>query len=111
MELGEPVQHRLLTATGTKSNNGTKGTPAIQADLGDWREEITWPSSDSTELRIYTTASGTGVRLRTLMHDPVYRLSVARENISYNQPPHPSFYIGIGMEPPAQPDITYTGAK
>ena len=103
---------RLLTATGAKSNNSTKGTPAIQADLlGDWREELAWPSSDSTELRIYTTTAGTDVRLRTLMHDPVYRQSVARENIAYNQPPHPSFFIGEGMELPAQPDITYTGAE
>ncbi len=103
---------RVLTAAGTKSNNSTKGSPAIQADLlGDWREEIAWPSSDSTELRIYTTSAGTDVRLRTLMHDPVYRQSVARENIAYNQPPHPSFFIGEGMELPAQPDITYTGAK
>ncbi|PNI08975.1 G-D-S-L family lipolytic protein [Arthrobacter sp. AFG7.2] len=102
---------RLLTAAGAKTNNSTKGTPAIQADLlGDWREEIAWPSADSTELRIYTTSSGTDVRLRTLMHDPVYRLSVARENISYNQPPHPGFYIGEGMELPAQPDIVYTRA-
>lgn len=101
-----------LTAAGTKSNNSAKGTPAIQADLlGDWREEIAWPSSDSTELRIYTTSAGTDVRLRTLMHDPVYRQSVARENIAYNQPPHPSFFIGVGMKLPAQPDITYTGAK
>ncbi|WP_308113730.1 SGNH/GDSL hydrolase family protein [Arthrobacter sp. ISL-30] len=103
---------KLLTATGAKSNNGTKGNPAIQADLlGDWREEIAWPSSDSTELRIYTTTAGTDVRLRTLMHDPVYRLSVARENISYNQPPHPSFYIGEGMETPTMPDITYTAVR
>ncbi|KQQ83149.1 fibronectin type III domain-containing protein [Arthrobacter sp. Leaf137] len=102
---------RLLTATGAKSNNSTKGTPAIQADLlGDWREEIAWPSADSTELRIYTTSSGTDLRLRTLMHDPVYRLSVARENISYNQPPHPGFFIGEGMELPTQPDIVYTRA-
>jgi hypothetical protein len=102
---------RLLTAAGSKSNNSTKGNPAIQADLlGDWREEIAWSSADSTELRIYTTSSGTDIRLRTLMHDPVYRLSVARENISYNQPPHPGFFIGEGMELPAQPDIVYTRA-
>nr|WP_281282184.1 SGNH/GDSL hydrolase family protein [Pseudarthrobacter phenanthrenivorans] len=102
---------RLLTAAGAKSNNSTKGNPAIQADLlGDWREEIAWPSADSTELRIYTTSAGSDVRLRTLMHDPVYRLSVARENISYNQPPHPGFFIGEGMELPAQPDIVYTRA-
>ncbi|WP_311379719.1 GDSL-type esterase/lipase family protein [Arthrobacter sp. ISL-48] len=103
---------RLLTAAGAKTNNSTKGTPAIQADLlGDWREEIAWRSADSTELRIYTTASGTDVRLRTLMHDPVYRLSVARENVAYNQPPHPGFYIGEGMETPAMPDIAYTGTN
>lgn len=103
---------RLLTAVGAKSNNSTKGTPAIQADLlGDWREEIAWASADSTELRIYTTSASTDVRLRTLMHDPVYRLSVARENISYNQPPHPGFFIGMGMETPAMPDITYTGTR
>ena len=102
---------RLLTATGAKTNNSTKGNPAIQADLlGDWREELAWPSADSTELRIYTTSAATDVRLRTLMHDPVYRLSVARENIAYNQPPHPGFFIGEGMELPAQPDIVYTRA-
>jgi hypothetical protein len=41
----------------------------------------------------------------------VYRLSVARENIAYNQPPHPGFFIGVGMETPAMPDITYTGSR
>lgn len=48
---------RLLTPTGAKTNNSTKGNPALQADLlGDWREELAWPSADSTELRIYTTS-------------------------------------------------------
>lgn len=103
---------RLLTANGALTNNSTKGNPAIQADLlGDWREEIAWRSADSTELRIYTTTSGTDVRLRTLMHDPVYRLSVARENIAYNQPPHAGFYIGVGMDAPSIPNIAYTGSK
>ena len=103
---------RLLTASGALTNNSTKGNPAIQADLlGDWREEIAWRSADSTELRIYTTTSGTDVRLRTLMHDPVYRLSVARENVAYNQPPHPGFYIGVGMDTPSMPNIAYTGGK
>src|SRR5690606_35873637 len=32
---------RLFTATGAVSNNGTKSTPALSADiLGDWREEL-----------------------------------------------------------------------
>ena len=28
------------------------------------------------------------------MQDRTYRLSVATENVSYNQPPEPGFYIG-----------------
>ena len=30
----------------------------------------------------------------TLMHDPVYRLAVARQNTAYNQPPHLGYYLG-----------------
>ncbi|MDQ0921762.1 rhamnogalacturonan endolyase [Pseudarthrobacter sp. W1I19] len=101
---------RLLTATGARTNNGTKGNPSLQADLlGDWREELAFPSSDSTELRIYTSTSPTEVRLRTLMHDPMYRTGVAREAVAYNQPPHPSFFIGEGMETPAAPSVFYAG--
>lgn len=101
---------RLLTAEGARSNNTTKGNPSIQADiLGDWREEIAWPSTDSSELRIYTTTAPTEVRLRTLMHDTVYRTAVARENVAYNQPPHPSFFIGEGMQAQATPAVVYAG--
>ena len=103
---------RLLTLTGSKSNNHTKGTPSIQADLlGDWREEIAWPSADSTELRIFTTTDATEVRLRTLMHDSDYRLGVARQNVAYNQPPHPSFFLGEGMAAPQKPSIIYAGVS
>lgn len=101
---------RHLTATGARTNNGTKGNPSLQADLlGDWREELVFPSADSTELRIYTTTSPTEVRLRTLMHDPMYRTGVARETVGYNQPPHPSFFIGEGMQTPASPAVFYAG--
>ena len=38
------------------SNNGTKSTPALSADiLGDWREEVIWRKADNTELQIWTT--------------------------------------------------------
>ena len=81
--------------TGTHSNNGTKANPSLQADiLGDWREEVVVPSEDDTELRIYTTTEPTNYRIFTLMHDPVYRLSVAWQNNGYNQPPCLSFYLG-----------------
>ncbi|MBD3921763.1 fibronectin type III domain-containing protein [Paenibacillus sp. PR3] len=100
----------LLTAAGTQSNNGTKGNPSLQADLfGDWREEAIWRSIDSTELRIYTTTDLTDTRLRTLMHDPIYRLGIAWQNVGYNQPPHTSFYLGTGMEEPPAPKIIIVG--
>ncbi|MBN2000152.1 hypothetical protein JW935_21560, partial [candidate division KSB1 bacterium] len=91
----------LLTAGGCASNNGTKSNPALQADLfGDWREEVMWRTSDNQNLRIYTTTDTTQYRLPTLMHDRQYRLAVAWQNVAYNQPPHPGFYIGAGMFTP-----------
>ncbi|TWK90645.1 hypothetical protein CHCC20327_2022 [Bacillus licheniformis] len=39
------------------------------------------------------------------MHDPVYRLGVAWQNVAYNQPPHPGFYVGTGMDKPPRPNI------
>ncbi|QYR24393.1 Ig-like domain-containing protein [Paenibacillus sp. sptzw28] len=100
--------NNLFTAAGSTSNNGTKSTPAIQADLfGDWREEVMWKASDSSELRIYTTTAPTDYRIRTLMHDPNYRLSAAWQNVGYNQPPHPGFHLGAGMTAPAAPSIYY----
>jgi rhamnogalacturonan endolyase len=96
----------LLTAQGCTSNNGTKATPCLCADLlGDWREEVIWKTSDGKELRIYTTTIPTEHRLCTLMHDPQYRLSVAWQNAGYNQPTQPGFYLGEGMKVPPRPRI------
>ncbi|SNX53395.1 rhamnogalacturonan endolyase [Thermoanaerobacterium sp. RBIITD] len=96
----------LFIAEDCTSNNGTKATPCLQADiLGDWREEVIWKTADSNELRIYTTTSITNHRIYTLMHDPVYRLGIAWQNVAYNQPPHTSFYLGEGMSTPPKPDI------
>jgi len=79
---------------GGASNNGTKANPALSADiLGDWREEVIWRSADNKELRIFVTPIPTTYRMPTLMHDPVYRLGVAWQNVGYNQPPHLSYYL------------------
>jgi len=97
---------RLLTATDCTSNNGTKSTPALSADLfGDWREEVVWRTSDNRELRIFSTTIATEHRFVTLMHDPQYRLSVAWQNTAYNQPPHPGYFLGDGMNRPPTPLI------
>lgn len=77
------------------SNNWTKATPNLQADiLGDWREEVIyWDESDASHLNIFTTNIPTEYRIPTLMHDHIYRLSVAWQNVGYNQPPHLGYYL------------------
>ncbi|MHB8061937.1 MAG: rhamnogalacturonan lyase family protein [Ruminiclostridium sp.] len=102
----------LLSASGCASNNGTKSTPCLQADLlGDWREEVIFRTSDNAYLRIYTTTNTTNRRIYTLMHDPVYRLGIAWQNVAYNQPPHTSFFLGNGMAAPPVPEIDLVGDK
>jgi len=102
----------LLSAEGCVWNNGSKATPTLSADLlGDWREEVVWRTTDNSELRVYTTTIETPHRFYTFMHDPQYRLSVAWQNVGYNQPPHTSFYVGEGMERPPRPNIFPAGPK
>ncbi|WP_275410113.1 rhamnogalacturonan lyase [Actinoplanes campanulatus] len=92
---GTGADTRLLTASGVHSNNGTKATPSLQADiLGDWREEVIWPTTNNTALRIYSTTDATSISRASLMQDRQYREAVAWQNTAYNQPPHPSFAIG-----------------
>ena len=75
--------------------NSTKATPCLQADIfGDWREEIImWNSSDSCTINIFSTTETTSYRVPTLMHDHVYRMGVAWQNVAYNQPPHLGYYL------------------
>jgi rhamnogalacturonan endolyase len=90
----------IFMATGAASNNGSKSTPCLSADLfGDWREEVVFRSTDNKTLRIYTTTDRTSYRIPTLMHDPQYRLAIAWQNVGYNQPPHPGFFLGEGYQP------------
>jgi rhamnogalacturonan endolyase len=97
---------RIFTATGAVSNNGSKSTPALSADLfGDWREEVILRSADNQSLRIYTTVIPTTHKIYTLMHDPQYRDAIAWQNSGYNQPPHVGFYLGYGMKTLPKPNI------
>ena len=86
--------------------NGTKENPNLSADIfGDWREEVIC-NGGNTSLVIFTTTAPTTHRLYTLMHDPVYRLGVAWQNVAYNQPPHLGFYIGDGVDSIPYPNMT-----
>ncbi|WP_207429155.1 T9SS type A sorting domain-containing protein [Pedobacter sp. SYSU D00535] len=96
-----------LSPVGVASNNSTKATPNLSADiLGDWREEVIWRTSDNTALRIYTSTDVTTHRIPTLMHDAQYRVAISWQNSGYNQPPYPSFYLGTDMAALPQPNIT-----
>ena len=90
---------RLLTAEGTRTNNGTKGTPSLVADVfGDWREEMLVRTVDSSAIRIYLSTEITHHKLYTLMHDPQYRVEVARQQTTYNQPSYPGFYLASDVD-------------
>jgi rhamnogalacturonan endolyase len=78
------------------SNNGSKANPALCADiLGDWREEVIWRTRDNRQLRIFVSTLPTEHRFPVLMHDHLYRLSVAWQNVGYNQPTQPGAYWGV----------------
>ncbi|WP_175414747.1 rhamnogalacturonan lyase [Nibricoccus aquaticus] len=100
----------LLAASGVASNNSTKSTPNLSGDiLGDWREELILRETGNTALRIYISTSVATNRLYTLMHDAQYRVAIAWQNVGYNQPPHPGFYLGSGMSAQPAANITYVG--
>ena len=77
------------------SCNWSKATPNLQADLfGDWREEVIyWDESDASHLNIFTTNIPTEYSVPTLMHDHIYRMGIAWQNVAYNQPPHLGYYL------------------
>ena len=85
----------IATFGSPASCNGTKATPCLQADLfGDWREElIFWDKTDAASLIVYSSAYTTEYRVPTLMHDHLYRMGIAWQNVAYNQPPHLGYYL------------------
>lgn len=81
---------------GTAGNNGTKSNPCLQGDIiGDWREEVLLRTTDNTALRLYVSTVPTEYRFHTFLEDPVYRISIATQNVGYNQPTQPGFYFGL----------------
>lgn len=92
--------------------NSTKSTPCLQADiLGDWREElIMWahesPTAATCRLMIYSTPEQTSYKVPCLMEDHVYRMGVAWQNSSYNQPPHLGYSLplALGLEEIKEPE-------
>jgi rhamnogalacturonan endolyase len=98
------IDEPVFSANGCISNNGTKSNPTISGDiLGDWREEVIFRTEDNQSLRVYTTTIPTAYGFYTLLQDHQYRLSLAWQNVGYNQPPHTGFFLGDGMNMDAIP--------
>lgn len=84
---------------GVASNNSTKATPCLQGDIiGDWREEVLFRSEDNNSLRLYVSTIPTDYRFHTFLEDPIYRISIATQNVGYNQPTQPGFYFGTDLK-------------
>ena len=107
LKYGKGVIARL---SGSLTNNYTKATPCLQADLfGDWREEVVMRTADNN-IRIYTTTTPTPWRNYTLWHDHQYRNAVVWQMNGYNQPPHASYFLGeLEGITVAPPPLTNTG--
>ena len=89
----------VVTLEGVR-NNGSKSNPCIHADiLGDWREEVLLRTEDNSALRLYVSTIPTEYRFHTFLEDPVYRISIATQNVAYNQPTQQGFYFGSDLKP------------
>lgn len=89
----------LMRMEGCQFNNGTKSNPCLQGDiLGDWREEVLVRTRDNQHLRLYVSTLPTEYRFHTFLEEPVYRLSLVCQNVSYNQPTQPGFFFGEDLK-------------
>ncbi|MCH5310878.1 MAG: rhamnogalacturonan lyase [Prevotella sp.] len=94
----------MATLKGSSCNT-TKSTPNLSADiLGDWREEVIL--HDDSNLYINISANKTNYNVPCLMTDHIYRMGIAWQQSSYNQPPHLGYYL-----PTAATTIDLTDAE
>ncbi len=89
---GMPTGGRMANLEGD-TNNDSKNNPCFQGDIiGDWREEVIMRYNNN--LRVYTTGISTDHSLPSLWFDHQYRQAMVWQMMAYNQPPHPSFFVG-----------------
>ncbi len=110
-KLGKRIYDTGHGTYATACINSTKKNPCAMGDiLGDWREEIVMRTTDNCYIRVYTTVTPTDYRMQSLWYDHEYRQAMVWQTEGYNQPPHPSFFVGelegLTQAPPA---LTLTG--
>ena len=89
----------FMRGDGYTTNNWTKGNPCLVADLfGDTREELLVRAYDSTSLRIYMNTENFEHKNYTLMQNLQYRVGIASQNSSYNQPAYTDYYYAADTD-------------
>lgn len=92
----------LLQGLGRSGGRG----PMLMGDLlGDWREEVLMVAPDGRSMWLHVSTHPTQYRLPCLLEDPQYRLGITWQNVVYNKPPHPSFFLGENMKSPERPNV------
>ena len=81
-----------------QARGGSRGPNLVGDLVGDWREELLMTAPDGKSLRLYSTVVPTKHRLPTLLSDRQYRLGLVWQNVVYNKPAHPSYFLGEGMK-------------
>ena len=66
----------------------------VSAGFQQRRAEVLLRAGDNTAFRLYVSPIATDYRFHTFLEDPVYRISIATQNVAYNQPTQPGFYFG-----------------
>ena len=98
------VEERLYTFTGIRQ--WARNVPSFSGDImGDWREEVVYPSDDGNSLLVFSTLYPTTERIYTLPHNPKYRADMTVKG--YVQGYMVDFYLGFGMAAPSAPKIDY----
>lgn len=98
----------LAAADPGQAGPAAQASPAAPAPSGPTRQVETL---DRAPVAVLTDRGVTlGWRMLGLDKDSV-GFHVIRDGvqITYNQPPHPSFFIGEGMQTPASPAVFYAG--
>ena len=100
---GSGQRGRILTGYHYNASDihSTKYDANLVADiLGDWREEVVFRRNDNRAFLLFSSWIPTERKNPTLMHDPVYRMNVAVQNIGYNQPADLGYYFADGYPDP-----------
>ncbi|GAO29452.1 hypothetical protein [Geofilum rubicundum] len=96
---------------GASTIHSTKSDANLVADIiGDWREEVIFRENSNEAFLIFSSWFPTERKNYTLMHDPVYRMTVAVQNVGYNQPAHVGYYFPDGAPVPDIEIVKYAGS-